>query len=162
MKKRKEISIHSSENEMYLVEQFIEQISDEYLLGDDYFGNLMVAVTEAVKNAIHHGNGGDPARKVHIHLETGKNGLWITVSDQGDGFDFDRYLEMDYLGNPDMAGKRGLYLIRSLADEIRFQDKGRMLRMLFRINGIDERVVEHRQHTMFQYFRMGLPTRLEN
>jgi serine/threonine-protein kinase RsbW len=162
MKKRKEISINSTEEEMYLVEQFVEQISDEYLLGDDYFGNLMVAVTEAVRNAVIHGNGGDPKKKVHIQLESGKNGLWITVMDEGAGFDFEHYLAMDYISSPDMAARRGLFLIRSLADDVRFQEKGRIIRLLFRINGIDEHVVEHRQQSLYQYFRMGLPAQLEN
>ena len=56
MRKRKEIKIGSSHDEMFKVEQFVEEISDEYLLYGNYYGNILLAVTEAVKNSIIHGN----------------------------------------------------------------------------------------------------------
>ena len=61
MNKHKEIKIESSLDEMFRVEQFVEEISDEYLLYGNYFGNILMAVSEAVKNAIIHGNRLDTA-----------------------------------------------------------------------------------------------------
>jgi serine/threonine-protein kinase RsbW len=154
MKRRKELTIHSTLDELYRVEQFVEQVSDEFLLGDDYFGNIMVAVTEAVRNAIIHGNGGDPEKKVTLALGAAREGLWISVTDQGTGFDFKTQASREYLMTSGEDDKRGLLLIRSLSDEVGFQNKGRTIEMLFRINGIDESVLERRLTIMQQFMRV--------
>jgi serine/threonine-protein kinase RsbW len=82
MKKNREIKIESSLDEMFLVEQFVEEISEEHLLYGNYFGNILMAVTEAVRNAIIHGNGQDKKKFVSIMLENTKEGLWISVLDR--------------------------------------------------------------------------------
>ena len=66
MKKHRDLKIESSLDEMYQVEQFVEEISEEFLLYGNYFGNILMAVTEAVKNAIIHGNGQDRKKLVRI------------------------------------------------------------------------------------------------
>lgn len=155
MKRRKEIRINSTLDELYLVEQFIEQVTDEFLLHDSYFGSISVAVTEAVRNAILHGNGGDASKKVHILLDARREGLWISVVDQGDGFDYRKYMDnLDILNltNPE---QRGLTLMRALADEVRFQNKGRVVEMLFRITGIDKNIQEDRVNRLHQFFRIS-------
>jgi serine/threonine-protein kinase RsbW len=154
MKRRKELTIHSKMDELYRVEQFVEQVSDEFLLGDDYFGNMMVAVTEAVRNAIQHGNAGNPEKRVTLVLNSSREGLWISVTDQGAGFDFRTLASREYLMTTGEGDKRGLLLIRSLSDEVGFQNKGRTIEMLFRINGIDEGVLERRLTIMQQFMRV--------
>lgn len=136
------------------MEEFVEQISDEHLLGDNYFGNIMVAVTEAVKNAIVHGNRNDKDKTVKIRLDVGKEGLMVSVEDQGQGFDFEKFIGREiFMSQEVKAG--GLALINALADEIRFRGDGRIIEMLFRITGIEENIVEQRQNLMSKYFRIS-------
>lgn len=141
--------------ELYLVEQFVEQITDEYLLHDSYFGTITIALIEAVKNAIQHGNGNDPEKKVHILLNAKREGLWISVTDQGDGFDHQKYMDNLDILNMTHPEKRGITLIRSLADEVRFQHKGQVIEMLFRITGIDKSVQEERMGLMHKFLRVN-------
>jgi len=154
MKKHKEIKIESSLDEMFQVEQFVEEISEEFLLYGNYFGNILMAVTEAVKNAIIHGNGQDRRKFVRIMLENTKEGLWIKVTDEGEGFDFKKYSEQ---GNSEISfgdEKNGLILIKALTDEIRFGNNGNTIEMLFRINGIEESIFERRVAFMHDFFRV--------
>lgn len=154
MKKHREVKIESSLNEMFQVEQFVEEISEEFLLYGNYFGNILMAVTEAVKNAIIHGNGQDRKKSVVITHENTKEGLWIIVSDEGKGFDFKKYSEM---GNSEISfgsEKNGLILIKALTDEIKFSNNGATIEMLFRINGIEESIFERRVAFMQDFFRV--------
>ncbi len=154
MKKHKEIKIGSSLDEMFQVEQFVEEISEEFLLYGNYFGNILMAVTEAVKNAIIHGNNQDRKKMVRIMLENTKEGLWIRVIDEGEGFDYKKFTEQ---GNSEIkfgSEKNGIVLIQALADEVRFQNNGSIIEMLFKINGIEESIFERRVAFMHDFFRV--------
>jgi serine/threonine-protein kinase RsbW len=151
MSKKRELIIEHHEEVNFMIEQFVEEITDEYLLHDTYFGNILIALTEAVQNAIIHGNLGNPGKKVFIHLEPKKEGLWISVADQGSGFDFEHVMAGESLYSD--SEKKGLALIRSIADEIRFRNNGKVIDMLFRIYGIDESIYERRQDLVREFFR---------
>ena len=154
MNKRKEIKIESAPDEMYRVEQFAEEISDEYLLYGNYYGNILMALTEAVKNAIIHGNKLDRRKHVRILQESTKEGLWISVSDEGEGFDHHLYIQDQDQGMKPGEDKNGLLLIHKLADEVSFRNNGSTIEMLFRINGIDDSIFERRVAFMQDFLRV--------
>jgi serine/threonine-protein kinase RsbW len=154
MKKHKEIKIESSLDEMFQVEQFVEEISEEFLLYGNYFGNILMAVTEAVKNAIIHGNGQDKKKLVRVTYENTKEGLWIRVIDEGTGFDCEKYTDKANSVINFGSEKNGLILIKALTDEVRFQNNGNTIEMLFRINGIEESIFERRVAFMHDFFRV--------
>ncbi len=154
MNRRREIKIGSSLEEMFRVEQFIEELSDEHLLYNNYFSNMIMAVTEAVKNAIVHGNKSDRSKLVRLYAEASREGLWIRVSDEGGGFDFRQYAKTantEIIPQPD---KNGLWIISKLADDVRFKNNGRTIDMLFKINGIDESIMQRRVTLMRDFFRV--------
>jgi serine/threonine-protein kinase RsbW len=154
MKKNRIIKIESSLDEMFQVEQFVEEISGEYLLYGSYFGNILMAVSEAVKNAIIHGNRQDRKKYVRIMLKNTREGIWISVADEGDGFDHDVYIGKRNSGIGLGSEKNGLYLIQALADEVNFKENGCIIEMLFRINGIEESIFERRISFMQDFFRV--------
>ena len=129
------------------IEEFSERVSDEFFLNDSYFGNILTSLTEAVKNAIIHGNKLDERKWVFVLLEEKQEGLLFTVIDQGDGYDFKSVLDKGMEGD---AG-RGIVLIKSLADEVTIQEQGRVISMLFRITGIDRNVAESRISLLAEY-----------
>ena len=75
------LAIASDLKEMHKVEAFIEEISDEFNINHTYFGHLLVTITEAVKNAIVHGNGSDPARRVTVSFEALESSFIFAVTD---------------------------------------------------------------------------------
>jgi serine/threonine-protein kinase RsbW len=103
------------------VEQFLGQINKIANLDDGTFYRLLVAATEAVNNAILHGNKSDVSKHVFITCLFRKNdSLTLRVEDQGGGFD-----PMD-IPNPIeeqnllKTSGRGVFLMRELMDEVNF------------------------------------------
>lgn len=82
-----------------------------------YHVNLVL--TEAMSNAIHHANEGDPDKNLKVSIKVEKGVLNIKVHDQGKGFNSDQ------VQNPELKHLeehgRGIYIIRSLMDEVTYQ-----------------------------------------
>jgi serine/threonine-protein kinase RsbW len=154
MNKPRVLKIGSSIDEMFRVERFVEEISDEHMLYGNYFGNILMAVTEAVQNAITHGNRLNAMKRVTITGEASKEGLWIIVSDEGNGFAYTQYANTAEAEQGLISGKKGLFLIHRLADEVSFKNGGKTIEMLFRINGIDESIFERRVAFMQEFFKV--------
>jgi len=88
--------------------------------------DILLAVHEAVANAILHGNEEDPAKKVVVEFVVEGGWFEVTVRDEGAGFDHERALQRAQSppSLDDWAG-RGLLLMSRLSDELRFEDGGR-------------------------------------
>lgn len=78
---------------------------------------LNLVLTEAMANAIHHANEGDPDREVHIEISIIERRLLIRVFDHGQGFDIRRFAEP---GHPLEEHGRGIYLIHTIMDQVAY------------------------------------------
>jgi anti-sigma regulatory factor (Ser/Thr protein kinase) len=86
--------------------------------------NLVIALRELAINAITHGNGSSPGLSVTCRVtRVGESLFEVTVEDEGEGFDH-RAVCMDIPGDPSRLQKRGYILIKSVSEEIRFNEKG--------------------------------------
>jgi serine/threonine-protein kinase RsbW len=95
------------------------QFSDE-----DIFG-IKLALEEALTNAVKHGNGNDPTKKVTLKFAITQQKAVIIVGDEGAGFlpeDVPDCTEMERLAIPN---GRGIMLIRAYMDEVCYRDRGR-------------------------------------
>jgi serine/threonine-protein kinase RsbW len=153
MKRHRDIKVKSSLDEMYRIEQFVEGISDDHMLYGNYFGNIMMAVTEAFRNAVLHGNRQDSRKIVRVVENITPEGLWVSVTDEGEGFDFESCLLKDGLSGFE-SDKTGLVVIQKLCDAVKFRMNGRSIEMLFRINGIDEKIFNRREAYMQDFFKV--------
>jgi serine/threonine-protein kinase RsbW len=96
---------------------------------------MLVAVTEAVNNAMQHGNKYDPDKKVNIAYEVDSEQIAFTISDEGHGFD---YLNLPDPTDPENLEKptgRGVFLMKHLADQIIFSENGRVVELYFKTGG---------------------------
>src|SRR6218665_928095 len=84
------IEIPSLPENIRIIESFIDNTKDRFKLNDDIYGNIMIAVTEAVNNAIRHGNKCDSDKNVKLNLAFLGTIIKFTVKDQGAGFDHTR------------------------------------------------------------------------
>lgn len=94
--------------------------------------NLRVALTEALSNAILYGNAEDVSKRVSVRALFGPTALQVEVTDEGGGFDY--RLLRDPTGpfaRLEPRG-RGLFLIRNLVDEVRFNATGNSICMILR------------------------------
>ena len=116
------------------VESFVEQIQADFEVREDVFGNILVALTEAVNNSIKHGNAEDPSKTVTI-----KAGLLnpfllcIQVEDEGPGFNVGGLPDPTLPENWLVSTGRGVFFIQQLADSAEYRGRGNICEMRFNI-----------------------------
>ncbi len=125
------IEIPSLTENIRIIESFIDNAKDEYNIDDDIYGNIMIAVTESVNNAIRHGNDLQNNKNVLITLHLEQNIITFTIQDQGEGFDYENLPDPTSPENIDKPGGRGIFLMKHLADEVKFRDEGRVVQLSF-------------------------------
>ena len=128
------LEIPSLPENIRIVESFIDNAKDKYNINDDIYGNIMIAVTEAVNNAIVHGNKSDASKTVKLELGFKEKAILFVVEDKGDGFDFENLPDPTAPENITKAGGRGIFLMKNLCDEVEFQDNGRKTLLTFNIH----------------------------
>jgi len=82
------IEIPSLSENIRIIESFIDNAKEQYLIDDDIYGNIMIAVTESVNNAIKHGNSCETGKNVFLSLNLYDHMIKFVIEDQGQGFDF--------------------------------------------------------------------------
>jgi anti-sigma regulatory factor (Ser/Thr protein kinase) len=90
---------------------------------------LRIALGEAVANAMLHGNREDHRRQVTIRAETRPQALWVWVADEGKGFDPATVPDPRDPDRVERSSGRGLYLLRTLMDNVTFSDNGTVVRL---------------------------------
>ncbi len=125
------LQIPSITDNIRIVESFIDNVKDEFRFDDNIYGNIMIAVTESVNNAIVHGNKLDNHKLVDLSMEIAQNNIRFVIHDEGDGFDFNHLPDPTAPDNVLALGGRGIFLMRNLADEVAFSDEGRTVALTF-------------------------------
>ena len=127
------LKLNSHPSNIAQVEPFVEKLALQLNLNPDLYGNILISLTEAVNNAIIHGNCGDESKTVEIQLKKQKDKLAILVSDQGCGFNPDTVPDPTASENLLRVGGRGVFLMQQLADHIRYFNNGSTVEMQFKI-----------------------------
>jgi anti-sigma regulatory factor (Ser/Thr protein kinase) len=105
------------------VESFVlefRRLAEAILKASDRFTELLLR--EMLTNAVRHGSGCDPRRRVRCAVRLSQWRVSIAVADDGDGFDW-RAAPVDSLEDPRTSG-RGIEILRRYASRIRFNRKG--------------------------------------
>jgi serine/threonine-protein kinase RsbW len=96
---------------------------------DDIFA-IHLAVEEAFLNAVKHGNKMDPCKKVQVDFSVDREKVEILVTDQGNGFHPENVPDPRVGRNLYKPEGRGLFLINSYMDIVRFNERGNSVRMV--------------------------------
>lgn len=91
--------------------------------------DLEVAVREALANAIIHGNHKDPRKHIHVSCRCELDEVSISVRDEGNGFDFNVVADPTSPDNIKSDHGRGIYMMKALMDEVRFEEAGTVVYM---------------------------------
>lgn len=130
---QKTITFSSDLDGICHAENLLEEVSQKYHFGAEVYGNIMVSVVEAVSNAIEHGNNSDANKLVKLSCRFENEELSFSVEDEGEGF------ENDDLSDPTLPENllnpygRGIFLIKHLADDVKFHKNGKEIEMCFKI-----------------------------
>jgi len=125
------IAIPSLPENIRVVESFIDNARERFDLNDDLYGNIMIAVTESVSNAIAHGNKKDRNKSVDLSLAFEDSTITFTIEDQGEGFDYNNLPDPTEPENIAEPSGRGIFLMKHLCDEVHFKDEGRIVQLTF-------------------------------
>jgi serine/threonine-protein kinase RsbW len=116
------------------------RIATELGFGEDEVMQISMAVREGAVNAVLHGNGYAPDKKVILAFEHTGGDLVITIRDQGKGMDLSRIPNPLAPENLLKTSGRGIFLMRSFMDvvEIRPSKTGTELKLIKRVHGTTE------------------------
>lgn len=123
-------------SEVVWIEEAVELIAGHCLAGYQsstrFQFRLRVSLSEALANAIVCGNGEDPTKMVEVRAECLVEQVHLHVTDQGFGFNPHMVREPVHPDDLENACGRGLFLIRNLMDQVRFNDRGNSICMTLR------------------------------
>jgi serine/threonine-protein kinase RsbW len=128
----KRIKIGSDIENLRIVENAIDEASNEIGISKDSYGKILVSTLEAVNNAILHGNNSNAGKVVDIEIAYRTNELKIRVKDEGSGFSPEKIPDPTLPENIEEINGRGVYLMSRLADKIKFSKKGNIVTMTFK------------------------------
>ncbi|MDZ7366601.1 MAG: ATP-binding protein [candidate division KSB1 bacterium] len=92
--------------------------------------NIKIALVEALTNAMEHGNGFDPKKRVKVDAKFFEDKAEIKITDQGRGFN---HRQLPNPTSPENLYKprgRGIYMMHRLMDEVHFNRKGNGVRLV--------------------------------
>ena len=120
-----EMTIRSSLEEIEAVEEMAERAADKMKFSEEERDSLAIAVTEAVNNAIIHGNKQDRRKRVNLRFDFEGEKLIVKIKDQGTGFNPDKISDPLAPENLLKESGRGVFILSTLMDEVKFNfDKG--------------------------------------
>lgn len=131
---KQDLRISSKIENISLIEGLVDDLCDKLNIGEDHYGNILIALTEAVTNAIMHGNKQDANKHVDVNYTKKDQELCFIITDQGPGFDPSALPDPTAPENLEKPTGRGIFLIKNLADKVEFEDNGRVIKMYFNLN----------------------------
>ena len=127
------LKLSSNPRNIALVESFVEKAVSKYEINPDVYGNILITLTEAVNNAIIHGNSNDESKTVQIQLRKQEGWLAVRVTDEGCGFDPNNLPDPTAPENLMQVGGRGVFLMHQLSDMLLFHNNGSTVEMRFNL-----------------------------
>ena len=118
--KEHHLTVPSNRASIREIDPFLQMHGVASMAAERYH-DLLVALTEAVNNAITHGNQGDPSKSVQIDVQVGNGEIIAIIQDHGSGFDPKTLPDPRDPENLLKEGGRGVFLIQHLADVVEFR-----------------------------------------
>jgi len=127
----REIKFNSVAENIHIVEKLIDEVCETLNVSEEHYGNILISMTEAVNNAIVHGNKLNPDKQVNVKVKTEDKTIHFTIEDEGPGFDYENLPDPTAPENIEKPNGRGVFLMQNLADECSFEDNGRIVELEF-------------------------------
>lgn len=123
--------LSSETKSLLILEKWINKLCETHSISSEKYGNILIAVTEAVNNAITHGNLNVKDKKTVVSYEISEKSLSFFVKDEGVGFDFNNLPDPTDPENIETPDGRGIFLMRHLSDDVVFHNEGSFVEILF-------------------------------
>lgn len=130
-KEKKQLTLASEPKSLLSLESWVNSICESYKISVELYGNILIALSEAVNNAITHGNQNDVSKKTLVVSKIENEKIVFTVSDEGNGFDFSTLPDPTLPENIEEPQGRGIFLMNHLADHVAFEEPGNRVEITF-------------------------------
>jgi serine/threonine-protein kinase RsbW len=132
---RYEARLSSHVDELLRLDALLMELLSAWGVAESLQSGVVVAVTEAVSNAIVHGNRQDPHKQVQLIIEREPqiDALRVIVEDEGMGFDPQSIPDPTREDRLLVESGRGIFLMRAFADEVIYAKGGRCVELRFRL-----------------------------
>ncbi|MDG1158093.1 MAG: ATP-binding protein [Flavobacteriales bacterium] len=127
----KVLTFSSTTANIAIVENLVDELCETHSIKEDFYGNILIALTEAVNNAIVHGNKLDEDKQVRVAVSHSGEVLKFTIQDEGPGFDYDNLPDPTAPENIEKPNGRGVFLMKNLADRCEFLEDGTIVALEF-------------------------------
>ena len=133
VKRNNRIEIPSTLDYLPKVDEFIERRLRKLRITKDQIADIAISVSEAVTNAVKHGNRNDISKRVKISFKADASSVEVTVEDEGGGFDPSCVESPIEEQNLFKEQGRGILILKSLMDKVDFRcepNKGTVVKMV--------------------------------
>jgi len=110
-------------------DRILEELKNAGYDESSRFG-IQLAFDEAVANAFTHGNRRRPDATLHIAYRVTPDAVYVSIGDEGDGFDPDAVEDPTLKKNIEHPSGRGLFLMRAYMTNIQYNNCGTAVRMI--------------------------------
>jgi CheY-like chemotaxis protein len=108
---------------------------------EDQLSNVSVCADELLTNALIHGNELDEDKKISIQLVFDSEKFTMSFEDEGRGFDYHKLMAALSAEQVVPPTKRGLFIVKSLMDELSFNESGNKVTAVKYINEEGRRIL---------------------
>ncbi|MBK8701624.1 MAG: ATP-binding protein [Saprospiraceae bacterium] len=131
---KKTIKLSSSPNSIAALEDYLNGIIEENKLCASKYPDILISLTEAVNNAIIHGNKSDESKAVRVNCKSNAKGIYFSIIDEGNGFDPAAIPDPTSPEKLACCGGRGVYIMTALADKVAYKNNGSTVEIFFCID----------------------------
>lgn len=136
--KRYEVELTSRVEEVRRVEELVKKMAAENGFEPLFVYDVMLVVTEATNNAILHGNKLDASKRAFLKCRIEGDNLFVEVRDEGSGFKPEEVPNPLAEENLLKSSGRGVFLIKQMAQDVRYVFSGTGTTLTFRVAVVRE------------------------
>lgn len=114
------IVVKSGSDALKETEHKLKALVGGLMLSESQEHNLLVAVSEAVNNAVSHGNKNDPEKSVTLDVDFEGDEIVVVIEDEGGGFNPENLPDPLAPENLLKPSGRGIHIMKSLMDSVDF------------------------------------------
>lgn len=130
----KSIKLKTCPNSIACLDSLIKDILDKHNIDDVYFPTILISLTEALNNAIHHGNLLDKNKNIYLKYVLVDNLLTFRIKDEGSGFNESQLENPTLEKNLECCGGRGVWIMKELSHRLKYLNDGREVEISFKVN----------------------------
>lgn len=130
------IVIRSETTNLDVIDSLIDRLQLCMLINEDDIFKTRLVLSEAIQNAIIHGNHSDPEKTVIIDYKYNEatSELYFCISDQGPGFDLNTLVDPTLEENRKKEGGRGVYFLQTFTSGLSYCNEAKAIKFSLKLN----------------------------